>query len=227
MFIVAALSPIIAIILATLGKQFAPLTETLLALLLVHTGLLLEVAYMNNKALHTFSEVGGTKVKSISQNRLWTILEGKKTENFDILALNGGMVAKCIRNRDVRVGNIRIIVPSAQALEVFFADLEPTLLQDRMNQLSIGEVQFRKITDSLLHEKKVRNVEIRTSAFFSGRVALLPSGANIAVGRYVRDEENEVATGLQITTFLEDRKDIIKRERDSFQALWDSLESGE
>ncbi|MEM6593166.1 MAG: hypothetical protein AAF672_00145 [Pseudomonadota bacterium] len=219
--LISAVTPIILILY---NYFFGPVTsfqEAVIAFLFLEIGLLVAIAFEIQRKLGGLGQVLQQEVCSVSNNPIWKELEGRKIPSMDICALNGGRIAKCIQDHDITVGDIRAIFPSEEALKLFFSDLEFEKTRARMHSISIGFADFEHIMTTLEREGKVKKFQVLRVNCFTDRISIIPGDKFVLTGNYFPQSARSASTGLKVETRLEYRTDLVSREKEQFERLWE------
>ncbi|WP_223788788.1 hypothetical protein [Marinicella meishanensis] len=174
-----------------------------------------------------------TDVASISNTIPSFFQSGSEFENLDIRCLNSRQFIDQIKNADVKIDKLRIIMSSLESVQTFYCGH----LKDSQNKTGLvtcekfahKEIKKNRETaekqiKGLMKQNKIASCEIyEIDSFCLDFFCVLNNGKKAMVGRYSPDISREDLIGLSSRCWLEDlpaRKNELAKD---FNLLWTSL----
>ena len=220
--LVAIFAPLVVLVLNLFLPKGELLTSILVPVLLFQVSFTISQVYELQRSLSDRSGTALAGGYGISNNPIWERIAGRHLKTVDIIALNGGRILRCLNDSNVRIGTLRAVFPTMEALNVMFASLDYDGKRKRMDSIQLGIEEFETITSIMKEEGRLRECNVRRVSFFTQHffLDLAPIGA--LVGHYFSSKDRSATTGLKVETRIELRAESLSMQRDLFTRIWEA-----
>jgi hypothetical protein len=219
---ISAILPLIVIIgsfFFCYDKDF--LLKFSLAAIIYQIGILIVLARETQKSISKSEPKVITKI--ILNDEFWNY--GKKFKRFDINALNGGSFIEMIDVNQISIDNIRLIIPSLDAMETYYKN-NPFISNSETAIKTLSD-SISNIQNNIIPEwkntSKIKSFEIRRLSTFPLDFYAILDGKFCLVGKYQKDYTRKHTVGIKAFSWIEKDIQLISHHYLLFEGLWDSL----
>jgi hypothetical protein len=165
----------------------------------------------------TTSSLAGSSPQSPPENQ-----EGEqlRVSRLNLLALNGGRVAKCISDRNIKIKSVRALFPSEDAIMTMLKDVDDNKRVRFFQNIKVGFEEFDQVMRILKQRGVIASYEVRYLSFFPSYLWVDFNNETSIKGIYYRSSERDATIGLKAECWEQRNEHVIQIERLHFEKLW-------